>query len=299
MSESRFTFVFILALVMGAAATYGVYKFINAQRLAAAQLGRIDTAAVVVLKSDVAEGAAIEKRDVEISYYPADAVPEGSYAELDSVVLRVARAHLYRGEPVLEYKLAPLGAQPGIEVKIARGYRGMAVRVSDIVGVTGLIRPDARVDVLVTMHVTRSGRQQPIGKIILQNMRVLSVGTQTERGDPSKPIISSAVTLEVTPTEAEVLAVAQSQGSLSLALRSYGDPDTPETTGATVDQVLAGISILQPKPRRVRPRPPQPQPVATEPESTTRTVEIYRAGRRSEEEVERDSLANGNGRRQN
>ena len=70
MSESRFTFVFILALVMGAAATYGVYKFINAQRLAAAQLGRIDTAAVVVLKSDVAEGAAIEKRDAEISYYP-------------------------------------------------------------------------------------------------------------------------------------------------------------------------------------------------------------------------------------
>jgi pilus assembly protein CpaB len=193
----------------------------------------------------------------------------------------VARSRIYPGEAVIDWKLAPLGAQPGMEVKISPGYRAMAIRVSDIVGITGLIRPDSRVDVLVTMDADRGGRSQPIGKIILQNMRVLSVGTQMDRGDPSKPIISSALTVECTPEEAEVLAVAMNQGSLSLALRSYGDPDLPVTPGATREQVLAGIAVV---------RRTQPPPVVTpEPEADTRTVQVYRGTRLSEQEVGRDT----------
>ncbi|NIN72186.1 MAG: Flp pilus assembly protein CpaB [Gemmatimonadetes bacterium] len=291
MSETRFTIVFVLALLLGAGASYGVYKFVNAQRLAAAQQGRMETTPVVIATAEIAEGHAVEPSQLAVRYFPNDAIPEGSFAVEDSVVARVARARIYPGEPVIDWKLAPVGAQPGMEVKITPGHRAMAIRVSDIVGITGLIRPDSRVDVLVTMDAQRGGRSQPIGKIILQNMRVLSVGTQMERGDPSKPIISSALTVEVTPEEAEVLAVAMNQGSLSLALRSYGDPDLPVTPGATREQVLAGIAVLRPRPtpRPVR-RQPTPQPaVEPEPEADTRTVQIYRGTRLSEQEVGRDS----------
>jgi pilus assembly protein CpaB len=290
MSETRFTIVFVLALLIGAGATFGVYKFVNAQRLASAQLGRIDTAPVVIASEEIGEGHAVEKSQLMVRYFPVDAIPEGSFADEDSLLDRVARSRIYPGEAITDWKLAPLGAQPGMEVKISPGHRAMAIRVSDIVGITGLIRPDSRVDVLVTMDAERGGRSQPIGKIILQNMRVLSVGTQMERGDPSKPIISSALTVEVTPVEAEVLAVAMNQGSLSLALRSYGDPDLSVTPGATRTQVLAGIAVLRPPPRPAR--RPQPQPVVTpepEDEDNTRTVQVYRGTRLSEQEVDRDS----------
>lgn len=292
MSEKRFTIVFLLALLLGAGAAYGVYRFVSAQRLAAAQLGRIETAPVVVATKEIGEGYAVQADQLTTRYFPADAIPEGSFAEEDSVVARVARSRIYPGEPIIDWKLAPLGAQPGMEVKITPGMRAMAIRVSDIVGVTGLIRPDSRVDVLVTMDAQRGGRSQPIGKIILQNMRVLSVGTQMERGDPSKPIVSSALTVEVTPEEAEVLAVAMNEGTLSLALRSYGDPELPVTPGATTEQVLAGLTVLrppQPTPRPVRRSQPTPPVAEPEPEANTRTVEIYRGTRRSEQEVGRDT----------
>lgn len=290
MSETRFTIVFVVALLLGAGATFGVYKFVNAQRLASAQLGRIETAPVVIASEEIGEGHAVEKGQLVVRYFPLDAIPEGSFADEDSVVDRVARSRIYPGEAVIDWKLAPLGAQPGMEVKISPGYRAMAIRVSDIVGITGLIRPDSRVDVLVTMDADRGGRSQPIGKIILQNMRVLSVGTQMDRGDPSKPIISSALTVECTPEEAEVLAVAMNQGSLSLALRSYGDPDLPVTPGATREQVLAGIAVLRPRPTPRPVRRTQPPPVVTpEPEADTRTVQVYRGTRLSEQEVGRDT----------
>ncbi|MEE9244797.1 MAG: Flp pilus assembly protein CpaB, partial [Gemmatimonadota bacterium] len=236
------------------------------------------------------------ENELAVRYFPVSGIPDGSFAVVDSLVGRVARSRLYPGEAVLDAKLAPLGAQPGIEVKIALGYRAMAIRISDVVGRTGLVRPGSRVDVLVTISAEKARRSQPISKIILQNMRVLSVGTETERGDPSKPMISSAVTLEVLPEEAELLAIAMNEGTLSLALRSYGDRGNSTTPGATTEKVLAGVAVSKPQPARrpARRSPPRRQPTApvvvTPPPDSTRVIEIYRGIRRSEEVVVKDSV---------
>ena len=121
MSETRFTIVFVLALLLGAGAAYGVYKFVNAQRLAAAQAGRMETTPVVIATDEIAEGHAVERSQLVVRYFPDDAIPEGSFAVADSVVARVARSRIYPGEPVIDWKLAPLGAQPGMEVKMGNG----------------------------------------------------------------------------------------------------------------------------------------------------------------------------------
>ncbi len=296
MNERRFTFIFLLSLLTGGAATYGVYRFVGAQKVASAQVGRIETAPVVVLAEEVSQGSALEASHLTLRYYPAEAIPGDVYTEVGGAVGRVARTRLYPGEPILERKLAPVGAEPGIEVKITLGQRAMVIRVSDVVGVAGFIRPESRVDVLVTMGARRGGGVQTIGKIILQNMRVLSVGTQTERSDQDKPNQSTAVTLEVTPEQAEILAVAMQAGSLSLALRTYGDPGTAVTYGATVQKLLAGIPgfgekpVQKPVKRPATRRASRASPVAAppaQPMPSSHTVQIYRGTRLSEETFEK------------
>ena len=301
MSERRFTLIFLVALLIGSLATYGVYRFVTAQKLASAQVGRIETGPVVVLAGHVSAGSALNETDLTQSYFPVEAIPAGSFSETASAVGRIARNALYPDEPLLESKLAPLGFQPGIEVKITPGHRAMPIRVTDVVGVTGLIRPESRVDVLAIMGARTAGLSQTVGKIFLQNMRVLSVGTQTERGDPKQPLTSTALTLEVTPEQAEIMAVAMNDGALSLVLRNFTDPDSAKTQGASTQMLLAGIPILKlsPKPKpKARSQPvrrptPRPRPVTAAPQPTSRTVQVYRGSRLSEEKVERDTLSTG------
>ena len=119
-------------------------------------------------------------------------------------------------------------------------------------------------------------------------MRVLSVGTAVERDAEGKPIEAASVALEVTPAEAERLAIAASQGSIQLVLRGYGDPDTVKTTGANTGDVLSQLGSApervaeRPAPRRVaQPRPQPAAPpvvVAAPPKPDSLTVTVFRGG---------------------
>src|SRR5690606_28208414 len=110
--------------------------------------------------------------------------------------------------------------------------------INDVAGISGLIQPNSRVDVLVTLRDRIAGEEAQVAKLFMENMRVLSVGTEVQRGLDGKPINATTATLEVTPTEAERLAVAMNQGTVQLVLRGYGDPDTTDTKGARSADVL-------------------------------------------------------------
>ena len=171
----------------------------------------------------------------------------------------------------------------------------MAIPVNETVGISGLIQPNSRVDVIVTLQPDRSGREK-IAKLFLQNMRVLSVGQQIRRGEDGKPITASTVTLEVSPEEGEMLAVAMNQGVLQLALRGFGDPASTRTSGASPSKVLAssrpeeGRSVRRPSARPASPA--AAVPVVEGP--ATRRVQIIRGTELTEKEVkiqEDDSTA--------
>jgi pilus assembly protein CpaB len=81
----------------------------------------------------------------------AASVPAGAYAVADSVVGRVTRIPVFKGEALVPGRLAPPGTGPGLEVKITPGKRAMAVKINDVTGIAGLIQPNSRVDVLVTL----------------------------------------------------------------------------------------------------------------------------------------------------
>jgi pilus assembly protein CpaB len=266
---------------------------------------------VVVANRDIPEGQLLDRRDLQTTVWPAASVPAGAFASGDSLVGRVTRVAVFTGEPIVPGRLAPVGTGAGIEVKITPGKRAMAIRIDEVAGMAGLIQPNSRVDILVSMRDENTQGSKRVAKLFMENMRVLSVGTQVYRGEDGKPIRAASATLEVSPEQAERLAIAVGTGSIQLVLRGYGDPDSINTRGATSTDVLSqlrsGPTVVvpladppaptrhhaapPPKPAPVAPTPP-PVVVARKPKSPDSvTVQVFRAGKISQQHFQRDSSA--------
>lgn len=294
-AERRYQLVFLSAVVVAVAATFGVYRVLQQTK----ENNRIPTVPVLVAAQDLPEGRRIERLDVTVGEWPAASAPAGVFTVADSVIGRVTRIAVFKGEPVVPGRLAPPGTGPGLEVKITPGKRAMAVKINDVAGIAGLIQPNSRVDVLVTLKDQEEQNRQR-AKVFMSNMRVLSVGTQVERGSDGNPIKATVAALEVTPDESERLAVATNGGTIQLVLRGYGDPDSIQTKGATSTDVFAQLATernarptapQRSGPRRSAPRPaapPPPPPVvalqAKRPDSTV--VRVFRGDKVSQQKFE-------------
>ena len=246
----RYSFVLYTAVAVAAAATFGVYQVLENAKAK----GVVQTQPVVTVARDLPEGAQIALADLTVGQWPVATVPAGAFAAPDSIVGRVTRVNVFKGEALVPGRLAPDGTGPGLEVKIAPGKRAAAIRINDVSGLSGLIQPNSRVDVLVTLADER-GNQDQVAKIFMENMRVLSVGTSVDRDANGQPIRAATAALEVTPEEAERLVIAANQGSLQLVLRGYGDPDSAKTDGARRVDVLGAQRVT------AAPPPRQPTPV--------------------------------------
>jgi pilus assembly protein CpaB len=305
MALNRYSLVLAATLITAGTATFGVFKVIENTR---AQ-NRVLLRDVVVARKDIPEGAALTRSALVVHEWPVVTVPAGALASLDSAVGRVTRVPVYAGEVIVPGRLAPLGTGPGLQVKITPGKRAMAVKIDDVVGVSGLIQPDSRVDVLVTLRDQKSDGEQ-VSKLFMSNMRVLSVGTVDRSGPDNRPIVATSATLEVTPVEAERLAVAMRDGTIQLVLRGYGDPDSVSTKGARSDDVLQrpptpvpppAVAAPEPVRRRTVARPAKPDVVTRPPQSAplppppvlmpskpdSLTIEVIRGDKVSQQKFEK------------
>lgn len=294
--DRRYRFVLYIALMVAGLATFGVYRVIDGMRASS----RIATQNVVVAAADIPEGQALTQVDLAVVQLPIAAVPAGSYGAPTDVVGRVSRIPIFKGEAIVPGRLAPEGTAGGLEVKILPGKRAMSVRIDDVAGLSGMVQPNSRVDVMLTTRDAVAGGQ--ISKLFMSNMRVLSVGAQVTRGEDGRPINAPTATLEVTPEEAERLALATREGSIQLVLRGYGDPDSIKTTGAVKGDLLTQVAVpaapqqpeKRPPPRRSAPAPqpiPQPTTITVPPKTDSVVVKVYRGDQLSQLKFEqaRDS----------
>jgi pilus assembly protein CpaB len=190
-------------------------------------------------------------------------------------------------EPVTESRLAPEGTAAGLSAVIPEGYRAMTVKVDDAAGISGFIQPGALVDVVVVIDPREgSGMQDPISKIVLQNIKVLANGQNIDKPKDEREANSvKAVTLQVTPEQAEKLALASNEGKLQLVMRNQIDQGDEQTPGVNKRGLLTGERATQaPEPgslkseqpketravRRVRVQA-EPKPAAPAPEQKPRT----------------------------
>jgi pilus assembly protein CpaB len=205
----------------------------------------IETRPVAVAAADLPWGTALSREMIKTTPYLKGSLQDGDcFADPASLVGKVLVMPVKANEPILRSRLAPDGISTGgVAAVVDPDKRAMAVKVDKVIGVSGFVHPGNRVDVLVSLQ--REGKKDmPITKIVLQDILVLATGTQIEHKSKSeKPAEVDVITLEVTPEQAEKLALATSEGRIQLALRNYKSSGEVATRGETISTLLSAPVI--------------------------------------------------------
>jgi len=278
MSRYRPFFLLAAAVVVALISTLLIYNYI--QKKASRKSVAAETQTVAVAVVDLNWGAVIKKEMVKTEPYLKSSLPVGYFPDSASLEGRVLLSPVKAKEPILESRLAPTTMKTGgVAAVVSPKKRAVGVRVDRVIGVAGFIHPGNRVDVLVT--ITSQEIKQPVTKIVLENILVLAAGPEVEqKGKGEKPAQVDVITLEVTPEDAEKLAMSVTQGKIQLALRNFSDNEDVLTKGITIPGLLASYSggspIKSAKPGSRRPTQAK-KSVSDKPEEYT--VELIKGGK--------------------
>jgi pilus assembly protein CpaB len=292
-----------LIIALLAAVAFGLIAAVSVSRyLASAQAYTKNLTNVVVAKVEIPIGTRIVPEQLTVAQFPKAVAPEGTFPVIDDKLIgRVATVRISVREPITENRLAPVGAAGGLSSVIPDGYRAMTVKVDDVVGVSGFIQPGTLVDIVVTIIPSDTARQrEKVSKIVLQNIKVLASGQNIDKPKNEKDTDRvKAVTLQVTPEQAEKLALASSEGRLQLVMRNSVDQGDETTPGANKTTLLAGEQALpvpepglgskdgeKPRtaPRRSKPRiqsaPTAAKATATAPAPPRPSIEVIKGAKK-------------------
>jgi pilus assembly protein CpaB len=249
--------ILLIAFVIAAACSYIVFRLVGSRLSGTRQT----TTHVLAAATDIKLGSVLRDADlttIEIT----GTLPKGAILKKENAIGRGVISNLYLGEPILENRLAAPGSGGGLAATIPQGMRATAVKVNEVVGVAGFVTPGMRVDVLITGNppggVTAQGS---LVRTLLQNIEVLSAGTDIQRDAEGKPQQVQVVNLLVTPAQAEILSLASSETRIQLVLRNPLDNTLNKPPGTATAQlfnesgppkpVVAGHTVSKPVSPRV------------------------------------------------
>lgn len=288
MRNKRFFIVLGGALIFGLLAAVSVTRYLSSAQAYTHSLNR-----VAVAKVAIPVGTKIIPEQVMVVQFPPESTPDGAFESVDKLTGRVAVTNIAPREPITEARLAPEGTAGGLSAVIPEGYRAMTVKVDDVVGISGFIMPGTLVDIVVVIDpAEKAGMQDPISKIVLQNIKVLANGQNIDKPESEREANSvKAVTLLVTPEQAEKLALAASEGKLQLVMRNSIDQGNEQTSGINKRKLLGGeMAKPQPEPGSLKseqPTPKQaPQRVRVEPKPVAEALTVPAPPRASVEMIE-------------
>jgi pilus assembly protein CpaB len=249
----RLTTILLCAFFVAAGASFVVYRLVRKQ-LGDGASRRVT---VVLAARDLEIGALIKAVDLKTGTVLGDP-PAGAVLKPESAVGRGVVSPIFVGEPLHEKRLALAGSGAGLAATIPPGMRACAVKVDEVVGVAGFVVPGMRVDVLISgapPGTDNSGGSKV--KTLLQNIEVLSAGTNFQKDAEGKPVNVPVVNLLVTPEQAELLSlVSNNQAHIQLVLRNPMDRQQVATPGVEMAKLFGGLA---PKPA-VRPSVPVVRP---------------------------------------
>lgn len=262
--------VAMLALVFGGSAALVVVFFSPKSKSQA----KTETEGVVVASIDIGRGVTVTSEMVEMKEWPKTMIPVGATRKIEDAVGQTTRTAIVKEEAVLRSKLTD---GTGLHALVPPGMRAYTIQTpTQSAGVGGFIRPEDRVDVILTVTSAMSGDEQRTGggiaTVLLQNVQVLAAGPSLDANPEvtkveGRPLTS--VTLLVTSRQAQELTLAQTKGTLNLALRHDGDA----TDDSPPPLYLSDLPFLREDPNAgeakeeepvVEPTPPPP-PVAVVP----------------------------------
>ena len=209
-----------LAGLLGAVAVFLARDWIESQVPAQIVItkDRVPLSKIVVAKRDLFLGDRLKRGNVEEREWPTHAIPAGTFKSIDKLIKenRVVLRSITANEPILAKKVTGEGGRASLSAVISKTMRAVTIRVNDVLGVAGFVLPGDHVDILLTHSKDKA---RPYTNIMLQNIKVLGID-QSANQQSDKPKLARAVTVEVTPQQAQKLALAPRVGSMSLALRN-------------------------------------------------------------------------------
>ena len=222
-----------------------------------AQMPALETVDVLVAKTDLQRGQLIEAAQIGWQPWPKAAANAnfitraGRPNALTQFVHAIVRVPIAAGQPVYDPMVVFAKGSGFMAAILPKGMRAIAMDVSPDSAAGGFILPEDHVDVLLTRHdkaaeKVSGGVEKIVSDTILRNIRVLAVDQAVEEKSGQKVAVAKTVTLQVAPSQAEVLALARMQGTLSLALRSLTDSQNAGPEGETErTEVSAAINTVR------------------------------------------------------
>ncbi|HEV2325954.1 MAG TPA: Flp pilus assembly protein CpaB [Terracidiphilus sp.] len=266
-----------IAFVIAAICGFVVYRMVGTH-IAATRTEQ--TTRVVAAAADIKLGTILAPANLTTIQITGP-LPQGAITDPKQAIGRGALTDIYQGEPLIQARLAAPGSGGGLAPTIPQGMRAIAVRVDQVVGVAGFVTPGMRVDVIVIGTPPNANGSDQLSKTILQNIQVLSAGTDIQRDAEGKPQQVQVVNILVTPEQAEVISLATGGSNrIQLVLRNPLDTKTSQVPITAMSNLFTGAPE---KPVKVAgtARPRLPRRTGPEPYS----VVIFNGTSRSEQRV--------------
>lgn len=247
MGKWRAVVPIVLALIIAVVASYFIYKYVKKQvapkEVAKMEEVKIRQAAIAMV--ELPAGTQLKPDMIKTVSFLEETLPPGFFSSSDKLIGRVVITPTKSKELILESKLAPVDVtRGGVSAILKPGKRAISIKGTKVLGLSGLVKPGDRVDVLLI--TTDPKTKESVNKTVFENVRVLATGTQLIENAEGKPSPVDNYTLEVTPEEGEKLVLASTKGKLQFALRNMLDTETVLTTGATLPETLASYRPIVP-----------------------------------------------------
>jgi len=218
----------------------------------------LQTVDVLVAKADIGLGQTVTAEALQWQTWPAATASNSFIRRNDrpdattQISGSIARAPFIAGEPIREPKLVRANGSGFMAAILPAGMRAVSTEISPETGAGGFILPNDHVDVLLSRRDREaeraSGHDSFVSETILDNIRVLAIDQAIEEKNGQKVVVGKTATLELSPRQAETLALARQLGTLSLALRSITDggqavtEDKSSPRSSSINTVRFGVT---------------------------------------------------------
>ncbi len=210
----------IIALITGLA----VFMFASRLQEKADRSTHEDMVEVVVAAADIPQNSTITEDMLTLAYYPINTVPQSVVTNPASVVGKLARFPLSKGEQFLLSKVMVIGDEENEELaeRIKSGHRAFTITVDNTNGIAGHLRVGDRIDIIIT----RQEEDESITAYCLQNISVIAIGNSVPNQKPNNPVLEyGSITLEVTAEDCLLLQSNIMNGLMRIVLRGFGDEE--------------------------------------------------------------------------
>jgi pilus assembly protein CpaB len=216
-----------VAIILGVLAVFLANSYLSGRerQLANSPEGMVR---VAVATAPLAYGTDITPDKVKFVQYPQASLPPGTFMSMAELLpegkRRVVLRPIQVNQPLMAADLSGEGQNASIAALLPDGMRAATVSINDVSGVAGSVKPNDTVDVLITRQPiggdgAAQGRQ--VTDVLLQNIRVIAMDQAAASN--GQPAVSRTATLELTPIDAQKIALGQQLGQLSLVLRKPGE----------------------------------------------------------------------------